>query len=198
MIQHLVLFARRPVMGAVKTRLARDIGRVRATQFYRQNFAETAHRLGNDPRWQLHIAVTPDSAGRWPGVPDSAAVIPQGRGDLGQRMDRVMQTLPREPVVIIGADIPDIQPRHINRAFQQIRRNDVAIGPAGDGGYWLIGMRRRPVVPRGAFDGVEWSSGMEMWQTLNNLTRWNRIWSTELQDVDDGDDWHRWRRRPRR
>ena len=196
MQQHLVIFAKEPKMGQVKTRLGRDIGKAAATNFYRQNLKSLCRRLGADGRWHLWLAVTPDHAPLWPGIPAGTYVIGQGPGDLGQRMDRVMQGMPAGPVVLIGSDIPHVQPRHIARAFEQIRRHDVVIGPAGDGGYWLIGMRRRPI-PRGGFDKVDWSSGMEMFQTLNNLTRWDRVWTAGLHDVDDGDDWRQWRKRTR-
>ena len=180
-------------MGAVKRRLAKDIGPVAAIHFYRQNLQRITRILARDPRWQLWLAITPENARLWPGIPANANIITQGHGDLGDRMDRVMHGLPAGPAVIIGADIPAVEPRHIERIFTQLKREDAVIGPAGDGGYWAIGMQRRPVI-HGAFKNVNWSSGMEMFQTLGNMTRWNRAWATELHDVDDGDDWAQWRR----
>jgi len=194
--QHLVVFAKQPVMGAVKKRLAKDIGLVKATWFYRQNLTRILRILARDSRWQLWLALSPENASLWPGIPANTRIITQGHGDLGDRMDRVMQSLPPGPVAIIGSDIPGVLPRHINCVFNVLKRDDVVIGPAGDGGYWVIGMKRRPV-PRGAFKNVDWSSGMEMFQTLGNLTRWNRRWASELHDIDDGDDWDAWRRRLR-
>ena len=194
MKQHLVIFAKQPKMGAVKQRLAQDIGQVAATWFYRQNMQRVVRRLARDPRWQVWLAVTPDQGFNWRGLPGNIHIIPQGTGDLGDRMDRVMHSLPPGPAAIIGTDIPGVQRRHIARIFQMLGREDVVIGPAGDGGFWVIGMKRRPV-PVGAYQGVDWSGGMEMFQTLDNLRRWNRRWATELHDIDDGDDWQKWRRR---
>jgi rSAM/selenodomain-associated transferase 1 len=192
--QHLVVFAKQPVMGAVKKRLAKDIGLVRAIRFYRQNLARVLRLLARDSRWQVWLAISPENATPWPGIPANVRIITQGHGDLGDRMDRVMQGLPPGPAAIIGSDIPGVLPRHVDRVFKVLKRDDVVIGPAGDGGYWVIGMKRRPV-PQGAFNNVDWSSGREMFQTLGNLSRWNRRWASELHDVDDGDDWREWRRR---
>ena len=191
-----MIFAKEPVMGAVKQRLADDIGQVRAIQFYRQNLRDILRTLARDPRWQTWLAVSPDNAKLWPGIPRNVNVVAQGHGDLGERMDRVIHSLPVGPAVIIGADIPTVRPRHINRVFTLLNQEDVVIGPAGDGGYWVIGMRRRPI-PRGAFKNVDWSSGTEMFQTLGNLNRWNSVWAQELYDIDNGEDWHQWRRSKR-
>jgi glycosyltransferase A (GT-A) superfamily protein (DUF2064 family) len=106
--------------GAVKTRLAADIGKDGALAFYRRTLHDVLWRLGRDPRWQTWLAVTPDSAVRdaalWPPV-DRVRRIGQGQGDLGARMARPFRTLPPGPVVIVGSDIPDVSPDHIRDAF---------------------------------------------------------------------------------
>src|SRR3546814_16124850 len=83
-------------------------------------------------------------------------------------MDRVMRVLPPGPAVIIGTDIPDIRPRHAAAAFRALGRHDAVFGPAADGGYWLVGLRRRPTIPR-AFDGVRWSTEHALADTRANL-----------------------------
>jgi rSAM/selenodomain-associated transferase 1 len=187
---HLVIFARSPRLGAVKRRLARDIGVLAAWRFYSAVLHRMVARLARDRRWDCSIAVTGGPA-RWP---DHVRRIAQGRGDLGERMDRAMRRPPPGPVVIIGTDIPDIAPCHIAAAFAALGRNDAVLGPADDGGYWLIGLRRRPFHPTLA-GPVRWSSAHARADTLRLLGPRVRTAMLEtLTDVDDGASHDRWLR----
>ncbi len=195
--RHVVLFARRPQLGAVKRRLAADIGAVGAHGFYRRTLRDVAWRLGRDPRWKTWLAATPDNAvherALWP-VPSGIRLIGQGDGDLGARMMRPLQMFPPGPVVIVGSDIPDIETADIEAAFRALGSNDLVFGPAADGGYWLVGARRRPVVPGNLFAGVRWSSEHALADTLANLPRDCRVaMLAERSDIDDGAAWRRWR-----
>ncbi len=191
--RHVVIMARAPRLGAVKRRLARDVGALAAWRFYRHGLAALARRLAGNGRWRCWLAVTPDRAARNP-WPAAWRVIPQGPGDLGTRMGRVFQDLPPGPVVIVGSDIPDLGPRHVARAFALLGDHDWVFGPAGDGGYWLIGARRRPV-RRAPFAGVRWSGPHALADTLANLPGARAAFLEELQDVDTGADLRRWRRK---
>lgn len=198
---HLVVFARTPRRGAVKRRLAADIGPDAALAFYRRTLADVLRRLGADPRWRTWLAVTPDRdaarPGSWPPVP-GVRLIAQGGGDLGDRMARPLHTLPPGPVVIVGSDIPDIAPHHIADAFAALGANDMVFGPAADGGYWLVGARRRPRVPHGLFLDVRWSTEHALADTLAGLPRGFRSAMLEtLDDVDDGPAYSAWRARTR-
>ena len=189
----LIVFARLPVLGAVKRRLGRDIGAVAATGFYRHCLAGTVRRLAGDPRWRTWLAVTPDTAiddGPWPAGPRRE---PQGQGDLGTRMARVLAAPPPGPAVLVGSDIPGIQPGHIARAFHLLGRHDAVFGPAVDGGYWLVGLRRRPrfIDP---FGGVRWSGPHALADTLANLKGLRTATLDVLEDIDDGPSFARWRR----
>lgn len=190
MRRHLVIFARSPRLGAVKRRLALDIGAVAAWRFYSAVLGRMVMRLARDRRWTCSLATTGGPA-RWP---RHVTRIDQGRGDLGVRMGRVMRTRPPGPVVIIGTDIPDIAPRHVAAAFAALGRNDAVFGPADDGGYWLIGLRRRPFLPR--LEGpVRWSSPHALADTRRLLGARVRTAMLEtLIDVDDGESLARWRR----
>jgi len=191
--RHLVIFARAPRLGAVKRRLARDIGDVAAWRFYSAVLRRMAETLGRDARWDCRLAVTGGRA-RWPG---HIARIDQGHGDLGVRMDRVMRTLPPGPVVIVGTDIPDIAPRHIAAAFAALGRDDAVFGPADDGGYWLIGLRRRPFRPS-LIGPVRWSTPHALDDTLQLLGPRVRAMRLEtLIDIDDAKSLARWRRSSR-
>lgn len=179
--------AKAPRMGRVKTRLARDIGMVGAWSFYRHTLARVSQPLARDRRWLTWLFVSPDLSvfddSIWP---VQTHRVGQGTGDLGGRMDRVMATMPTGPVVIIGADIPDIRPRHIASAFKSLGAHDTVFGPAEDGGYWLVGQKRRPkTMP--LFAGVRWSSPHALADTVANLPKTSRIGYLEtLSDVDDG------------
>ena len=189
---HLVIFAKAPRMGQAKRRLARDIGTVAAWAFQRRNLGCTVSRLARDTRWQCWLAMTPDGAVFDP-LPRDVETVPQGPGDLGQRMDRVMRDMPPGPVVIVGSDVPGIEPGHAARAFAALGGNDAVFGPASDGGYWLVGLRRRPRVID-LFQRVRWSSEHALADTLANLGAGRRAALLEtLADVDDGAAWRRWR-----
>ncbi|NQV60340.1 MAG: glycosyltransferase [Alphaproteobacteria bacterium] len=177
----LILFVKAPRLGAVKTRLSAAIGRLAAWRFYNAMLTRLWRRLGHDGRWRTVLAVSPDQgAARWPaGLPRQ----PQGRGDLGQRMARAM--LAHEgPVVLVGGDIPDLDRRHIAQALQALKRADVVFGPAADGGFWLVGLRRGRWAGQ-LFRQVRWSSPHALADTLANLPPTARTVMLEtLADVD--------------
>jgi rSAM/selenodomain-associated transferase 1 len=179
---HLVIFARHPRLGTGKRRLARDVGAVQALRFQRVMLALTLRRLGRDRRWTTWLAVTPDRARFRPIWPRS---LPQGRGDLGRRMARVARMSRPGPVVIVGSDIPGVTARHIARAFHELGQRDAVFGPAADGGYWLVGLRRRPRL-LDPFRNVRWSTGHALADTLQNLAGKKIAFLDTLADVDDG------------
>lgn len=186
----LVMFVRQPAMGRVKTRLARGVGQVSALQFYRRSTAGLIARLGRDPRWQMLLAVTPASGLHAKAWPAAIERVGQGGGDLGARMQRVFDRLPPGPVVIIGSDSPAIRPRHIMSAFRALGGADAVLGPAPDGGYWMIGLKRAPRVLQ-PFRGVRWSSATTLADTLANL-RCHRVSVIDtLDDIDEAADLRR-------
>jgi len=193
---HLVVFAKTPRLGRVKTRLARDIGAVAAWTFTRQTLDAVVRPLARDPRWHCWLAVTPDDSVHehrlWP---ITYGRITQGGGDLGRRMAGVTESLTPGPVVIIGTDVPAIRAGHIAQAFQALGRFDAVFGPARDGGYWLVGMRRRPAFTD-LFRGVRWSTEHALADTVANLKPGQSHALLEtLDDIDDADDYGRWRKK---
>lgn len=189
--RHLVIFARLPRLGRGKRRLARDIGAVEALRFQRLMLAGLLRRLGRDPRWTTWLGITPDRSGPWP---RGIATLPQGGGDLGRRMARVARHLPPGPVAIIGSDIPEIAASDIAAAFRALGSKSAVFGPATDGGYWLVGLRRRPrfIDP---FANVRWSSEYALADTLANLAGKEVAMLRTLSDIDDGETWSRKGRR---
>ena len=192
-VRHLVVFAKAPRMGRVKTRLGRDIGSVRAWGFYRQALNALLRRM-EDPRWKLVLAVAPDTAIDAPVWPAHIPRFMQGTGDLGQRMQRAFDILAPGPAVIIGADIPDIQTSHIAAAFRALGHHDAVFGPADDGGYWLVGQRRRPRI-RQMFADVRWSGPHALADTKRNIKDARIAELDVLSDIDDGGDFARWQGR---
>lgn len=191
----LVVFAKAPVLGAVKTRLAAAIGDAEALAFYRACLAGLLDRVSGDGRWDTLVAATPDGAaaapGMWPGRP---RLLPQGNGDLGRRMARPLaRASPDRPVVIVGSDIPELGAGDVAAAFAALRDHDLVVGPSRDGGYWLIGASRPP--PDGLFDGVRWSSPTARADTLRNASGLSVATLRELEDVDDAPSYARWRAR---
>jgi rSAM/selenodomain-associated transferase 1 len=174
------VFARAPRLGAVKRRLSRDIGERAALRFYTRSLARTLRLLAADRRFRTVVAVTPDAArGRWlQGLP----AIAQGRGDLGQRMERIFRCHPHGKVAIVGSDIPGLRADDVARAFAALGRGQACFGPALDGGYWLVAMSpRRPARP---FRLVRWSSENALADTLANFAGRRVTMLRTLRDVD--------------
>lgn len=175
---------KQPVAGRVKTRLGRDIGMTTAAWWFRHQSARLISRL-EDPRWELRLSVAPLTAlysRVWPAhIPRD----PQRFGNLGARMRHVFDTVPRGPLVLIGADIPNISPQLINGAFETLGHKDCVFGPATDGGFWLVGMRRgaHPLPPR-LFEDVRWSSEHALQDTLARLGDSSVGYVDTLRDVD--------------
>ncbi|WP_319825378.1 TIGR04282 family arsenosugar biosynthesis glycosyltransferase [Thalassovita sp.] len=183
----LVLMLKEPRAGRVKTRLARDIGRVGAAWWFRHQVARLLRRI-EDPRWRVVLAVAPDRAVGSRVWPERFLRVPQGGGDLGDRMARMLRSMPPGPVCIIGGDIPGVTRAHLARAFRALGDHDAVFGPAPDGGYWLVGLKRVGAVPDGLFQGVRWSSEHALADSVNSL-RGRRVALVDvLRDVDTAAD----------
>jgi len=179
-----VVMAKAPVAGAVKTRLARALGVANATRFARHATAALLQRLAADPRWQTILAVTPDVAMSRRCWPRGVIRVRQGNGGLGCRMQRIMNMLPPGPVAIIGTDVPSVMPAHIALAFRRLGHDQAVFGRALDGGYWLVAMRRRASGLK-AFANVRWSSEHALADTLAQLRNVTVGFIATLSDVDE-------------
>ena len=193
---HLAIFVKEPRLGRAKARLARDVGHGEAWLFYRRLVRRVLPPLARDPRWNAWLATTPDGwQAREPFWPFVLPHLEQGPGDVGQRMLRVFRSLPPGPAIIVGSDIPGLAPAHVARGFAALGRADMVLGPAEDGGYWLIGLgpRARAIDP---FQGVRWSSQWALADTARALPAGFRLALVDrLADVDDGPAYWSWRAR---
>jgi len=156
----LYIFAKAPVMGRAKTRLARDIGVVHAKRLYRAMTAQVLRQV-QDPRWDTVLAITPSAA--LGAIPDWHGIrqIPQVSGSLSPRLAAVFQS--KGPTLVIGTDCPQVNTADIAAAFDALRHNKAVFGPADDGGFWLMG-GNGPLKPS-IFDNVRWSHE----QTLSDI-----------------------------
>ena len=179
-----------PVAGRVKTRLVAEMGVATAARFARHAASALLQRVAHDARWQTTIAVAPDRGASSPIWPRGLMRQPQGSGDLGARMQRIMQRTVRGPVVIIGTDVPGIRPSHIQAAFRLLGMHDAVFGAATDGGYWLIGLRRRPRILE-PFAAVRWSTPHALSDTLANVRGHSIALTATLADVDTASDFAR-------
>ena len=184
----LIVMVKEPRAGRVKTRLGKDIGLTASAWWFRHQVKRLLRRI-DDPRWNVVLAVAPDRAGMlsrvWPAYFERIA---QGQGDLGDRMARVMQAIPVGPVCVIGADIPDIGPVQIGRAFAALGTSDAVFGPAPDGGFWLVGLKRTNPMPPKLFQDVRWSTEHALGDTRASLGGLRVALIDELQDIDTVDD----------
>jgi rSAM/selenodomain-associated transferase 1 len=182
------IFVKTPAPGRVKTRLGREIGMVAAAWWFRHQVARLVRRL-RDPRWELWLAVAPDAEGMTSRALPALPRRPQGAGNLGQRMARVLRQPPPGPALIVGADVPGLGRMQVAAAFAALGWADAAFGPAEDGGYYLVGLARgRRAAPYGMFAGVRWSGPHTLADTLWTLRDLKVAFIGTLPDVDEAAD----------
>jgi uncharacterized protein len=198
-----LIFARAPELGRVKTRLAAEIGGPAALRVYRrlaEHAAAEARAL--EPRVSVRIHFTPADAGdavrAWLG--DGPRYLPQADDDLGGRMRAAFAeafAAGFRRVVIIGSDLPDVSAGLLREAFARLDSAPVVLGPARDGGYYLLGMRE---MVGAVFDGVPWSTGEVLARTMEILrdAAIEPAMLPMLADVDEASDlpegWAEWAR----
>ena len=184
----LIVMVKEPRPGRVKTRLGRDIGMTAAAWWFRHQTRRLLRRIV-DPRWQVVLAVAPDVEGltsrNWP---SRFSRIPQGAGNLGDRMARMLRLSAPGPACVIGADIPGISRAHIAQAFAALGNHDAVFGPAPDGGYWLIGLKHPAHQPVGFLADVRWSSPDALSDSKATLGGSRIAEIAQLRDIDTADD----------
>jgi len=186
---HLVIMAKEPVAGRVKTRLASEIGTVTATWFYRHAMFAVIKRLSASSRWRAFLALTPATAISSPIWPRKVGRFAQSGGDLGDRMQAIMKLPTFGPIVIVGTDIPSLEAKHVQAAFQVISKQSRSVlGPTPDGGFYLVGTARTPRIPS-PFEQVRWSSEHARADTIRNFGPSPPAQIACLSDVDTANDW---------
>lgn len=181
-------FIRNPVPGKVKTRLANAIGDDKALRYYQKLLCitRTVSEAVEADKWIWYSDYI-DDADKWePSV--FSKKLQQGKS-LGARMQFAFEeafAAGYKEVLIIGSDCPDITPEIIEEAFTTLHLADAVIGPARDGGYYLLGMKE--LLP--VFTGVDWSTDKVLVQTTTHLKKHALTFRIlkELTDLDTVED----------
>lgn len=190
----MIVFARAPLAGRVKTRLAPTIGAAAAARLQQDlvRIALSTARASHCGPVELHVT------GRHTFFHTLRAPIRLQRGtDLGERMHRALRAALRRHryAVLVGADAPELAPRDIARAARWLAGGtDLVLAPAEDGGYALVAARR---IAPAVFAGVEWGSANVLARTLRNsaLARMRVRLLRTVWDVDRPADLERFRSR---
>ena len=184
-----LLFTRFPEPGRVKTRLIPALGENAAAELHRR-MAERMHAVlvGVNSRWEARICYTGATQTEmqdWLG--NDLPMEEQSTGDLGQRLHSAMTASfqrGHEQVIVIGSDCPDLRVTHIEEAFAAFDNHPLVIGPATDGGYYLLGQRDQ-VTPE-LFQDIQWGTANVLQQTLQRaeISGLSSVLLDPLPDVD--------------
>lgn len=161
--------ARAPVPGAVKTRLCPPLDPVQAAEFYECVLRDVLHELESSARWDTWVAYAERSRDYFQQFPEPGiALLPQRGASLGERMHAVFTDLCHagyRQVILVGSDIPTLRASSVRKACEVLDRNrfDLVLGPADDGGYYLIGLGRPEAR---LFSDIAWSTASVLEQTL--------------------------------
>ncbi len=183
-----VLMLKAPVKGFVKTRLAKTIGEEKALELYRWMGSKTVKAIPKD--WEIEVRFIPahreGQVRSW--LQREGDYFPQGEGDLGLRMSEVFsnrKSATSTCYLFLGGDCPAITTELLTMASRCLNDNDIVVGPATDGGYYLIGMKRpRPEL----FQNIPWGEGDVLQRTLEKAEN-QRLSVAMLPELCDVDDW---------
>ena len=196
--EYLIIFARYPTPGQVKTRLIPRLGAVGAAQLYQQMAEQTlqqALRLASQRPLGIEVWYTGGEAAAmaaWLGP--LVDYHPQPEGDLGQRLQAAFaRAFAQGPgaVVAIGTDCPELDAALLAEAFDRLEHYPLVLGPARDGGYYLIGL----VEPQPQlFEGILWSSAAVLATTVERAHQLGLVptYLPQLSDIDRPEDLDRW------
>ncbi|HCD51103.1 MAG TPA: glycosyltransferase [Balneolaceae bacterium] len=186
----LIVFVKNKIYGKVKTRLARSIGHEEALHVYQLLLDYTRKQVaGLSANTEVWYSDKEEADDGWEEL--SVVKKVQAGDDLGERMSYAFAEAFQNgagKVIIIGSDCAEIDTEIINSAFQLLSENEVVIGPAEDGGYYLIGMHK--FIPC-LFKQIEWSTSEVFDKTVKKLVTSGNSYSLlpTLHDVDTIDDW---------
>lgn len=190
----ILVFAKAPTPGRVKTRLVPALGEAAAAALQRRLIERTlatavAAGLGEVELWCA--PATNDDFFSACAKQHGIELRAQGEGDLGARMARALDCAlaERSPTLLIGSDCPALTPQYLREAALALGEgNDAVIGPAEDGGYVLIGLARSPAAP--LFEDIAWGSATVLRETRARLARLGWRWRelATLWDLDRPED----------
>lgn len=178
---HIAIFARYPTPGQAKTRLIPALGAGRAAALHKRLVEHTIATVSTSglPFTLYFTGADASTFTAWLG---SILLCPQGDGDLGARLARVPA-----PTLLIGADCPDLTAAHLHAAARSVASGTPCIGPAEDGGYWLLGL---PTPRPDLFTDIAWGTDAVFAATHTRLP--GAVLLPTLADLDRPEDLARW------
>lgn len=183
----LMVMIRNPKLGQVKTRLAKDIGDQQALKAYdimTRHTADVVKKVKVDKMVFYSESVVKEDV--W--SDQNILKAKQCTGDLGKRMNGAFEqafTLGYQHVIIIGSDVYSLKTKHLNLAFKSLISHDAVIGPAQDGGYYLLGLKTKmPYL----FSNKTWGESTVLKETLHDLKNRSVVQLEVLNDIDTLDD----------
>lgn len=183
----IIVFTRNPELGKVKTRLAKTIGNQSALNIYNYLLNHTEQTIRNttcDKAIFYSVKIRENDI--WSS--NIYNKLQQKGKDLGSRMSNAFKYAFEnnyEKVIIIGSDLFDLKPKHISTALNMLDKNDVVIGPAQDGGYYLLGMKK---IHSNVFENKNWGTETVLKDTLKDLKHLDVFHLKELNDIDTFED----------
>ena len=187
----MIIFVKNAEKGKVKTRLASTLGDERALEIYLALLGHTRKIAQEvDTNRLLFYSNTVNENDDWP-IEDFDKLLQQGN-DLGERITHAFQTAFQKykKVVIIGSDCASLSNEIVQDAFDQLDQHAFVIGPAMDGGYYLLGMRE---FSPSLFQDIEWSTEKVLSSTIEKINALGETYTLlpELSDIDYEEDWEK-------
>lgn len=183
----LLIFTRNPELGKVKTRLAGGVGDKNALEIYKillQHTKEVVSQIDCALRVGYSVQIRDNDI--WDET--TFEKFKQEGEDLGLRMHNAFVKGFKDGyknILIIGSDLYDLEPKHLNQAFSALENNELVIGPAQDGGYYLLGMN---ALNKKVFYTKEWGTETVLTDTLNDLKEKKTHQLEVLNDIDYAED----------
>lgn len=184
----IIVFQKYPEAGSVKTRLAETIGAEKAANLYAFLIRHTHQQLSGLEAAIFVFHLGPVAIEEYP--KKGYHFHAQEPGDLGEKMQKAFQRvfdLGFDQVLIIGTDCYELERNHLKQAFEALKTKNLVLGPAVDGGYYLLGLKRPAA---SLFQGISWSTDTVLQQTLNraNQEKLEYALLEKLRDVDRYED----------
>ena len=189
----LIIFVKYPDPGKVKTRIARELGAEKAADIYSLIAGSVIENVSGSDKYRTVFFFDPpemeNGIRQWLGR-DDVTYEPQSGNTIGERMSDAFERVfsgGAEKAVLIGTDVPEITGETVNRAFRLLEFEDAVIGPAEDGGYYLLGLKKpEPLL----FDDIEWGSDSVYKRTVERIEKLDLSYKPldTLRDVDTAED----------
>lgn len=189
----IIIFIKNPELGKAKTRLASTVGDERALAIYNELLRHTRETVLKVENCEKHLFYSSfvDKEDNWSNEDFNKKLQPSG--DLGTRMTTAFEDVfeTNQPVLIVGSDCASLTAEILEEAIESLKSFDFVIGPAEDGGYYMIGMNEfSPTI----FKNIEWSTEKVLPQTISKIQELRKTFGllATLSDIDYEEDWEKY------